>query len=164
MEQEFVIEETGEKAPEFPDVALTESSERVLGILAMIKDPDQSLCEINKAIAMEIAYVSMQMAESVTDVTKSYRISALKEQVKALRELAKTLIESDSLAKRDFLNLDGPKFQFVLGELMKLYKKSIVQSGLTEAQANDVLRTFRDLIAVYEPTIKKEVDRIGTNR
>lgn len=87
-------------------------------------------------------------------------VKPLAEQVKALRELSKTLVEAEALSKRDILNFDGPKFQFVLGELVKLYKKSLIQASMTESQANDVLKLFRDLLAVYEPVLRKETDRI----
>jgi hypothetical protein len=136
------------------------SSERILALLAMIEDPDQSLVEINKRIAMEIAHVSSQIALSASDVGQVYKIRALDSQIKALRELSKTLVESESLAKRDVLNFDGPKFQFVLGELMKLMRKALAQSGTAESQINDVIRVYRDLVAVYDPVLRKETERI----
>jgi hypothetical protein len=136
-----------------------ESSERILVILSMIEDPDQSLVEINKRIAMEIAHISSQIAIASTDVTASYKIKALDSQIKALRELSKTLVESESLSKRDVLNFDGPKFQFVLGELMKLLRKSLQQVGLRESQVNDILRVYRDMVATYDQVLRKETER-----
>ena len=136
------------------------SSLRILAILGMIGDPDQSLVEINKHIAMEIAHISSDMAINATDPTGTYKIRALSEQVKALRELSKTLVESEQLAKRDVLNFDGPKFQFVLSELVKLFKKTLQSNQMTESQINDILRGFRDLLATYDPVLRKETDRI----
>jgi ribosome-binding ATPase YchF (GTP1/OBG family) len=111
---------------------------------------------------MEIAYISADMAESASDSLKAFRVKALSEQVKALRELAKTLTEAEQLSKRDILNFDGPKFQFVLSEIVKLFKKALIQANLTESQSNDVLKLFRDLLALYEPVLRKETDRISS--
>jgi ribosome-binding ATPase YchF (GTP1/OBG family) len=159
METQFTATDEGfTMAPK----ELSESSIRIQGILEMIEDPEMALSEINKKIAMEIAYISADMAESASDSLKAFRVKALSEQVKALRELAKTLTEAEQLSKRDILNFDGPKFQFVLSEIVKLFKKALIQANLTESQSNDVLKLFRDLLALYEPVLRKETDRISS--
>ena len=158
-ERTFVVPEEGDVVVHSSEPT-SASAERIQDILVMIEDPDQSLSEINKRIAMEIAHISADIAKSAVDVSRAYMVKPLAEQVKALRELSKTLVEAEALSKRDILNFDGPKFQFVLGELVKLYKKSLIQASMTESQANDVLKLFRDLLAVYEPVLRKETDRI----
>ena len=164
MEREIVLDVQGEtvvaKAPD----SLEGSTERIAEILVLISDPEQSLAEINKRIAIEIAYVSMAMAEATLDVTKQHRIRSLTEQVKALRELAKTLNEAEQISKRDVLNFDGPKFIFVLGKLVEMFKKAMTTSGKTEAEANDVIRKFRDILSVYEPHLRRETERVGFDK
>jgi hypothetical protein len=159
MESTFVANEDG---VETLAEKQSESVIRIQGILEMIEDPEMALSEINKKIAVEIAHISADMAVAAVDTLKVFKVRALSEQVKALRELAKTLTEAEQLSKRDILNFDGPKFQFVLGELVKLFKKALNQANLTEGQSNDILRLFRDLLALYEPVLRKETDRINS--
>lgn len=43
----------------------------------------------------------------------------------AYRELQKTLTESETLSKKDVLNLDGLKFKFVFVELIGLFRRAL---------------------------------------
>ena len=137
---------------------------RISHILEMIDNPEESLIEINRQIAIEIAHISSEISRCAVEPALSYRIRSLEIQIKALRELSKTLMESETLSKRDTLNFDGPKFTYVLSEIIKLFKKAMQQNQLGEDQINGVLRIYRDLLAVYEPSLRKETERQTSNK
>jgi len=131
---------------------------RMLEVLDLIADPLKPVSDINRIIAGELAVVAGEMAS--LEQSNAYRLSILKEQVKALRELAKTLAENEVLSKKDILNFDGPKFQFVFQEITANFKKAMKDSGLLETQTNEVLRNFRDIMAVKEVDLRKSTERV----
>lgn len=136
------------------------TSAKMLDILAMIEDPERPVSEINRAIAAEIASATGDIGS--LEQSSGYKLSFLKERVKALRELAKTLTESDVLSKKDILNFDGPKFQFVFQEIVGVIRKSAKDAGLAEDQVNSVLRQFRDIMAQKEPELRKQTERVDS--
>jgi hypothetical protein len=161
MEKEFII---SDDQPKGDDLGPTgdSSSERILEILEMIRDPNSSMIEINRKIAMEIAHATSDIASAALSTdTSPYKLKALEAQVKALRELSRTLVEAENFAKRDILNFDGPKFKYVFVQMLNLFKQSMVHTGLLqETQVNNVLKAFQDKFAVYDQVLRKETDRI----
>ena len=126
---------------------------RMKEIIHAIEDPESTDLEAtNRLIAMEIALVLSGVRE--------YNTKAAMDKVKVLRELTKTLQEGDTLAKKDFLNFDGPKFKYVLGELVVLFKASLKSSGFKEEDINHTLRIFRDSLGLREADLRKETERI----
>jgi hypothetical protein len=109
---------------------------------------------INRLIAREIAI-------TLTDDSLRFNPKTTADKVKALRELTKTLQEGDQITKKDFLNFDGPKFKFVLGELVMLFRNSMKTGGLPEDVSNHVLRIFRDQLQGRAADLRKETDRIN---
>ena len=136
----------------------TPKSNRMEEILNLIEDPLKPVSDINRIIASELASVTGTMAS--LDQSTTYKLAVLKEQVKALRELAKTLAENEVLSKKDILNFDGPKFQFVFQEITSNFKKSMKDSGLSETTSNEVLRNFRDIMAGKEVELRKATEKV----
>lgn len=126
-------------------------------IIEQLNDPEATdLEQLNKLIALEIAY-------ALTDPKIEFNPRAVNERVKALRELSKTLQEGENISKKDFLNFDGPKFKFVLGELVMLFRQALKNAGQPEDSTNHVLRVFRDLLISREPELRKETERVAAD-
>jgi hypothetical protein len=140
---------------------LTPLSSRLYQISDMIDDPTVAVSDINRMIARELATVTADITN--LSQTTGYRLQFFKEQVKALRELAKTLAESETLSKKDSLNFDGPKFQFVFIEMMSLFGKVLKETGIMEDQINLILRNFKDAMALKEPDLRKQTDKIDSS-
>ena len=139
------IGDTGEKA---------EHPTRLGDIIAMLESTEETdLPRINMLIALEIAY-------SLDNPKAEYNPRLIQEKVKALRELAKTLQEGEALSKKDFLNFDGPKFKYVLQELIILFKSSLKSAGFKEDDQNHVLRVFRDQLMAREPELRSETAKV----
>lgn len=135
-------------------------NQRMIDIFDMIEDPNKPVSEINRIIAGEIAICTGTI--STLQQANGYKLKFLTENVKALRELSKTLSESEVLSKKDSLNFDGPKFQFVFQELIGIFRKAAKDTGLTEDQTNSLLRNFRDQMAQKEPELRKQTDKIDS--
>lgn len=136
-------------------------SQRMTDILAMIEDPDKPVSDINRVIAGEIASTTGEI--SCLAQASGYKLKFLTERVKALRELSKTLSEAEVLSKKDILNFDGPKFQYVFQEIIGVVRKSARDSGLTEEQVNSMLRSFRDSMALREPELRKQTTMVDSS-
>lgn len=136
-------------------------SEKMTEILRMIDDPNQGVAEINRVIAGEIASATGDI--STLSQASGYKLNFLKERVKALRELSKTLSESEVLSKKDILNFDGPKFQYVFQEIIGVFRKASKDAGLSEEQINSILRHFRDTMAQKEPELRKMTEKVDSS-
>jgi hypothetical protein len=129
-------------------------------IMEMVDDPNVPLTLINRMIAVEMANVIREISGIAASPLAQVSLKTREAQVKALRELSKTLQDNDLLARRDVLNFDGPKFQYAVREIVTMMKKSIIQSGYTEDKANEILRAFRDMMAIREPELRREVEKV----
>lgn len=136
------------------DESYTQSRSQMTRIVELIEDPETTdLLEINRLIAREIAI-------TLADPTTSWATRTSTERIKALRELARTLQDGETLSKRDFLNFDGPKFRYALGEIVRVFRSSLKSSGQPEDAVNHILRIFRDQLKEREPDLRKETERV----
>ena len=136
-------------------------NQRMIEIFDMIQDPEKPVSEINRIIAGEIAVCTGSI--STLEQANGYKLKFLTENVKALRELSKTLSESEVLSKKDVLNFDGPKFHFVFQEIIGIFRKAAKESGLAEDQINSLLRNFRDQMAQKEPDLRKQTEKVDSS-
>lgn len=139
-------------------------SEKYDKIVELIDDPNTPLTLINRMLAVEMASVIREISGIASSPLAQVNLKTREAQVKALRELSKTLQDNDLLAKRDILNFDGPKFQYAVREIVGMMKKSIMQAGYSEEKANDILRIFRDIMAVREPDLRREVEKVEISK
>jgi len=152
------VDSSEKPLPEEASTLASLSIKRMTDILDFINDPQKPVSDISRMIAGELASVTTQMAE--LNQTDGYKIKFLSERIKALRELSKTLADSETLSKKDILNFDGPKFQYVFQEIIACFKKAMKETGLPETSANEVLRNFRDVMAMKEIDLRRQTDKV----
>ena len=133
----------------------------MLDILDMINDPNKPVAEINRVIAGEIAAATGDI--TTLSQASGYKLKFLTERVRSLRELSKTLSEVEVLSKKDILNFDGPKFQFVFQEIISCIRKAAKDTGFLDDQINALLRSFRDTIAQREPELRKQTEKVDSS-
>ena len=163
MSEEFTIRVTEDGAVSASPLPSDQERESKMdGILAMINDPETAPGPIKRLIAAEIAQVNRLMIRYGNDVSimEGLKIKALSEQVKALRELGKEVMEADVLAKKDFLNFDGRKFRFAIDEYREGAKEAMRKVGLDDSTVNSMLSHWRDLMASKEISIRREIDKM----
>ena len=132
-------------------------------IAARLEDTDVSLDEITRLIGIEMVHIigAMRTCEGIG--TSGSQLQAYSEQVKALRLLSRTFVESYAPAKRDILNMAGPRFIFVFKKILECFKDALVEStgkDRNDASNNHIMLTFGDLIRQREKDIQREVDEI----
>jgi hypothetical protein len=142
-----------------------EKGSSIVVIRQAIKDPSISLGDLKRMIAYEIAVATEMMIRQGDniDVTQFGTTKALESQVRALRELGKELMESDQMAKRDYINLDGPKFQYVSDMWVSKFKIAMKKAGVEDGQAKNILMHYKDEMAAVDPEIRREVQKIDSS-
>jgi len=143
------------------EVSERESTSKLNEILDMINNPDMPPGPIKRIIAAEIAAVNMQMLRQQNDPL-GLGTKQLSEQVKALRELGKEVMEADIMSKKDFLNIDGKKFQLALRLYREGAQEAMKTAKLDESTINSILNHWRDIMTEKEDEIRRAIDRMDT--
>lgn len=137
------------------DAAKLASNERMQGIITILENPEETdLGAAMRMVAIEIA---------TTFGNRAYQLTGAKvvnDRIKNLRELSKQIQESADMSNRDYLNFDGPRFQYVLKEVVLLVRSSIVKAGLPTDTADHILRVFRDEFMAAEQTLRRETAKL----
>jgi hypothetical protein len=130
-----------------------------------IRNPQIPLGDLKRMIAYEIAVATEMMIRQgdTVDVTNFGTTKALECQVKALRELGKELDEADRMAKRDYINLDGPKFQYVSDMWVSKFKAAMKKAGVDDGLAKNILMHYKDEMAAVDSEIRREVQKVDSN-
>lgn len=144
-----------------PDESASEGIER---IVQMIQDPEVPLADTTRLIALQIAGVMKKM--TIDDPLSRGAISQrdLNDQVKAYRELQRTLTESDALSKKDTLNLDGPKFKFIFKELIRFFRQSLKDAGVDADLVQNIMLQFGDIVKANDDNLRRELNKIESGR
>lgn len=130
-------------------------------ILEMMQDQTTAVADISRKITIEMAMALKEMIDLGKDPTFQTQRRNLNEEIKMLRELQKSLTETDILSKKDVLSFDGPKFQFVFSELLNLYGKALKEAGLERVLIDNIMKQFSDLVKTNEDRLRRETARIG---
>jgi hypothetical protein len=152
----------GEGKPEVRSGELFKS--RMQDILDAMEDANYNPSEILKLIALEQAAVVNQMSSQKTEFSIGGQGKRLDTKMKALTELRKTVQEAEELSKKDILNVDGIKFEFVFNLLCEWMTESIAGNGLSQEQNNNIMKTFRDKVTTGEAQMRKDVEKLDSNR
>lgn len=135
-------------------------------IRRLIADDTTSPGKIKRLIAEEIAGINMLMIKYSNDVNiiEGMKVKVYGEQVKALRELGKEIMEADTLSHKDFLNMDGKKFKYALGQYAEGLKDAMRIVKLDDTTINSVLNHWRDIMSSKEEDIRREIDKLDSKK
>jgi hypothetical protein len=158
------------KAAEESKVKRVDTS-KLKEIREKIENPNVSQAELSKLIALEMAGILDAMNvyldnpnAAVKGMLENFAIKSLSEQLKGVRELGRQIIEMDNQAKRDFINFDGEKFQFVAGQWLQMGVEALRSMGWDEHTVTSYVKHFRSQIEMNELRIRREAENIGTNK
>jgi len=141
------------------EISERESSSKLNEILEMINNPDMPPGPIKRIIAAEIAAVNMQMLRTQNDPL-GIGVKQLSEQVKALRELGKEVMEADIMSRKDFLNFDGKKFRFALDRYRDGAIEAMKTAKLDESTIRSILNHWQDIMRDKEDEIRRAIDKL----
>ena len=133
-----------------------------LGIIVdKLSDPDFDASEIQRYISMEMAAVIREAVACDNDrapVAEGRIWRERRRLLKALHDLSQQTREASRARRRgDALNIDGPKFNFVLREIMKLLQTAMKDVKIDDHQSNNVLRHFRDIFLTNVERLTREL-------
>jgi hypothetical protein len=134
---------------------------RFEGIARMIADRRAPVWTISRKIAGEMATTIKQAKTPVKPFQQRGPQIDLNSRMKGLRELQRTLMESEGLSKRDLLDLDGPKFKFVFAEILRLFGQALKDAGIDGSHAQSVMVRFDDLLEENGENLRRELSLVG---
>jgi len=135
-------------------------------IKTLIADETTPPHKIKRLIAEEIASINMLMIKYSNDVNiiEGMKVKVYAEQVKALRELGKEIMEADTLSHKDFLNMDGKKFKYAIGQYAEGVKEAMRDVKLDDTTINSVLNHWRDIMSSKEEDIRREIEKLDSKK
>jgi hypothetical protein len=128
-------------------------------IAKMISDRNAPVWTISRVIAREMA-TTIKQAKTPVKPFQRPQVD-LNNRMKGLRELQRTLMESEGLSKRDALDLDGPKLTFVRAEIVRLFKQALIDAGADRFQVESIMVRFENLLEENDEALRRELDQIG---
>lgn len=139
---------------------------RLPAIVEKLGDPQFSAAELQHLILEEKVLVveEMRKYERRPDGAPKVRYGA--QLLKALDTLGKQLQRSDATRNHDGLNLDGPQFRFVFGELIDQFKEA-ARAALgknSDTMVQSIMKHWRDLFIASEASIRSELKKIGNGK
>jgi len=160
-EYKFDIDAQGNVSSE-RELSEQERDSKLGEVRRLIADETTPPHKIKRLIAEEMAAISMLMIKYGNDVNiiEGMKVKVYETQIKSLRELGKEIMEADTLSHKDFLNMDGKKFKFVMGKWMDGFKEAMKSAKLDETTSNSILNHFRDIMSSTEDEVRREVEKL----
>jgi hypothetical protein len=128
-----------------------------------LNDPNFPVHELSRLISLEIISLSQEMSECENDPALQFKMKSFDLQIKALRELAKSINETDMLSKRDVLNFDGEKFKFVFLEIGGAFKRALKDAGIDDSLSANIMKNFADIMRMKELELRRETLKIESS-
>ena len=164
-EYKFDIDENGKVTSE-RELSEQERDSKLGEIRRLIADETTPPHKIKRLLAEEMAAINMLMIKYSNDVNiiEGMKVKVYETQIKSLRELGKEIMEADTLSHKDFLNMDGKKFKFVMSRWIDGFKEAMKSAKLDETTSNSILNHFRDIMTASEEEIRREVEKLDKQK
>jgi hypothetical protein len=151
---------------ESPEVQAASESDcmhslRFEAITQMIYNRHAPIWSISRKVAGAMAAAIKYSKMSVKPFQHRGPQVDLTTRMRALRDLQKTLMESEGLSKRDQLDLDGPKFRFVRAEIVRLFEQALKDAGADRFEVESIMLRFDDLLKENDEALRRDLDQIG---
>ena len=130
-------------------------------IAKMIADRRAPVWAISREIAHEMANMIKHSKMPVKPFQHRGPQVALTSRMRALRDLQKTLMESEGSSKRDQLDFEGPKFKFVRAEIVRLFQQALKDAGADRFQVEKIMACFDNLMKANDENLRRDLDLIG---
>jgi hypothetical protein len=157
------LDPRGEEAQEVLEVARQQSL-RLDCISQMVAGNHAPVGKISRAIAGEIAGVIRLMMTIHQAPRRRVPANHFNNQIKAYRELQRTLTESKAHSNDETLDLDGAKLRFVFTRITNLFERALEDAGVHDQMPQNVMKRFGDLVKAGDGDLRLNVNLIGTSR
>jgi hypothetical protein len=130
-------------------------------ILAAAQNPDFRPKDLVLPILMQMYVVCRALGEAGEHSSREFKIKSLVAQIRALRTLAETARDMSELSiQNDALDLDGPKFKYVLGRIIDVFAESAQESNCGPLYCQTIMALFAKKIGEAEEDIRKNVKNV----
>jgi len=131
-------------------------------ILAAVGNRSFKRAEFVRLILMEMSLVCHELQVTSAHSSLVFKLKPLLAEMHALRTLAETARYATELATEDdVVNLDGPKFMYVISQLCDLVKESAQKAGCGHLVVDTVARGFRYGLAERQAEIRRNIEKVG---
>jgi hypothetical protein len=132
-------------------------------IIAAAQKPEFRLAEFVRLILTEMSFACHELSLGTGHSSLEFKIKPLMAEINALRTLAETArYATESIAQADVVNLDGPKFLYVLDKLVGTFKQSALDAGCNNLISNTMTRLFADKMPEVMKEIHRDIKKVGT--
>jgi hypothetical protein len=129
---------------------------------AAVQNPDVPPSDLLRQIIAAMADVCNQLKDATEHPSKSVRIKPLMAHLQSLRTLSAAVSAMHDLQiRQETIDLDGPKFRYVMGEFFEIFKCSAQESGCNEILVDTIMRILADNLGAAEARIRSNVKTIG---
>jgi hypothetical protein len=130
-------------------------------ILAAVEDRSVRPAELVRLILMEMSVVCHELRAVSEHSSLEFKLKPLLAELHALRTLAETTRHLTEVAvQTDTVNLDGPKFTYVLSALIDMFKKAADVAECPPLLWETISRSLRFSIAQRELEIRRNIEKI----
>ena len=131
-------------------------------VLAAAQDPETRPADLLRQITMEMSLVCDELRKTAEHPSLAFKIKPLMAQLQALRKLAETVCSLNELqVQTDTLDLDGPKFRYVMGAFIEIFKQSAREAGCNEFLLHGTLMFFVNNLG-QRYTLRPSIERIAS--
>ena len=130
-------------------------------ILAAVVNRSFERAEFVRLILMEMSLVCHELQVTSAHSSFAFKLKPLLAEIHALRTLAETARYATELAtEADIVNLDGPKFEYVIGQLCQLVMESAQKADCGPLVIETIYANFRRGLGEREEKIRQNIDKI----
>jgi hypothetical protein len=130
-------------------------------ILAAAENPDFRSKDFLRLVLMQMCVVCLELGEVAKHSSLAFKVGPLVAQIRTLRDLAATArLVSEFSIQNDALDLDGPKFTYVLGRIMAIFAESAQESNCGPLYCQTIMALFAKKIGEAEEDIRKNVKNV----
>jgi len=128
---------------------------------AALQNPDTQPSVLHRSVITAMAEVCNQLKNATEHPSKSVAIKALMAHLQGLRILLSAVSALQDLqTQKDTIDLDGPKFHYVIDEFHEIFKRSAREAGCNEVLVDTIMRIFADNLGAAEARIRTNVKTI----
>lgn len=128
---------------------------------AALENPDTQPSDLHRHVITAMAKVRDQLRNATQHPSRSVKIKALIADLQALRIIAAAVSSlRDLQTQQDALDLDGPKFTYVMDEFFELFKRSAHEAGCSEISVQTIMRILADNLGAAEARIRTNVKTV----
>jgi hypothetical protein len=130
-------------------------------ILRAISNESFDVAEFIRLILIEMSLACHEIQIAPMNPSLAPKVKQLVAEIHALRTLGEMARYASRLPEADIVNLDGPKFEYILTQLLSLVMQSIEKAGGAPLLIDTIRTNFLHGIAEMQEEIRNNIDKVA---